>query len=103
MNRFKRYALILEHDPADLVRTVTTALSKGWVPAGGVSISPEPVANANAKARRMCYTQAVVLPFRPEDAYGLGAAEEDEKIPGAHMVKSAVKLAAELKLPDGGG
>ena len=77
----KQYALIVEHTPEKIVSTITAAIAKGWAPIGGISIAHNP---ANPKLNRpvgsMAYAQAMVLPYRPEDAFAVPAAQLAEKI-----------------------
>lgn len=86
MSTIKRYALVQQHSPADLVATVTSAIIKGWMPIGGVATTEEAAKpQKGIPVRRIVYTQALVLPHRPSDAFALKA--NDEEIPGAIAVE----------------
>lgn len=71
MSQIRNYSIVVEHDPQDLVNSVTKAIGKGFVPCGGVSITREPAEpKKGVVTGRTAYAQAMVLLYRPEDALG---------------------------------
>ena len=70
MNRIKQYAIAAEPSIEDLVRVTAKKIGEGYLPTGGIATYVEEKGNGPAKTKRTMFCQALILPFRPEDAIG---------------------------------
>lgn len=68
MNRIKNYAIVVAEHPQDLVKQVTKACGEGFLPLGGVSAFVTEEGKGPAKVKRNHFAQAMIMPYRPEDA-----------------------------------
>ena len=85
MSNIKHYALVQERSPSKLVATVTRAIAKGFVPAGGVSVTQAPAsAESGIMIPHVLYCQAMVQLLTPQDAYGVlkDSVPESDKMDG---------------------
>lgn len=71
--QIKNYSIILESSPQALVKAVTAYLEQGWMPVGGVTTAAVKVEGKKAEpaTTRGVWAQAMILPFRPQDAMGI--------------------------------
>ena len=97
MMPIKHYALIQERSPEKLVSTVTKAIAKGFIPAGGISVTQAPPnPKAGGVIPHILYAQAMVKPVTPADAYGL---KEDALAPEEgiimHLAEEITKAGGE--------
>lgn len=70
MSRIKQYAVATEPSVELLCKATAQLIGQGYLPTGGVATYVEQTGKGPSTIKKTMFCQALILPFRPEDAYG---------------------------------